>query len=182
MSLCSCRTLLTLAFVSACMLHLLAAAPVYSQTTDLGDGFKDHGPFSTAAQSRGMVCTEDGDGRSVVLVWLFDHRYSYALGVIDAETGEIEEIPRPIDRDCPFASLLAENGRYYTYFGGHFMEFDPQKREFTAVKKGPESANRARSMTEDDNGVIWAGLSNNADVVSYDPRTGELREYGPVYE
>ncbi|MFP3904432.1 MAG: hypothetical protein ACLFWB_09365 [Armatimonadota bacterium] len=158
----------------------VGAQTVPAQTRDLGDGFRDHGPFSRVAENRGMVCTEDGEGRSVILVWLFDHRYAYALGVIDAVTGEIEEIPRPISSDCPFASILGSNGRYYTYFGGHFMEFDPHKREFTVVQRGPDDARRARSMTEDDSGVIWAALSPNSDVVSYNPRTGEFREYGSV--
>ncbi|MFO7948639.1 MAG: hypothetical protein R6V19_17690 [Armatimonadota bacterium] len=177
-----CPTLLSVTLVFGLLMAIMIAMPLQAEPEDLGNGFKDHGPLSTVATSRGMVCTEDGDGRAVVLVWLFDHRYAYALGVIDAETGEIEEIPRPIERDCPFSSLLSSEGLYYTYFGGHFMEFDPQQREFTVVQKGPEGANRARSMTEDDNGVIWAALSNNSDVVSYDPRTGEFREYGSVYE
>ncbi|MFP3903980.1 MAG: PQQ-binding-like beta-propeller repeat protein [Armatimonadota bacterium] len=151
-----------------------------AETTDLGDGFQHHGPVSDVAQSRGMVCTEDGEGNPVVLVWLFDHRYAYALGVINAETGEMEEIPRPIDRDCPFASLLAQNGRYYTYFGGHFIEFDPKKREFTAVHEGPPRV--AMSMTEDYDGVIWAAIYPGSEVVSYNPATDEMRNYGCVHE
>ncbi|MEA3402149.1 MAG: hypothetical protein U9R79_13010 [Armatimonadota bacterium] len=158
----------------------MAAHNAWAQTQDLGDGFKDHGPVADVAESRGMVCTEDGDGNSVVLVWLFDHRYAYALAVIDAQTGEIEEIPRPIENDCPFSSLLASNGRYYTYFGGHFIEFDPRRREFTFVREGPSRA--AMSMTEDDSGTVWAAIYPNSDVVSYSPRTGQYRHYGPVYD
>ncbi|MFO7946075.1 MAG: hypothetical protein R6V19_04590 [Armatimonadota bacterium] len=160
----------------------LAAHTTMAQTKDLGNGFKNHGAFGDVAENRGMVCTEDGEGNPVVLVWLFDHRYAYALGVINALTGEAQRIPRPTGHDCPFSSLLASNGRYYTYFDYHFLEFDPKKREFTVVQEGPDDARRARSMTEDDDGRIWAALSPNSDVISYDPKTGELREYGSVYE
>ncbi|MGI5817298.1 MAG: hypothetical protein ACOX9R_04295 [Armatimonadota bacterium] len=164
------------------IMMVLVAAPcgqsASAQSVDLGGGFIDHGPFADVTVSRGTVCTVDGEGNDVVLVWLFDNRYAYALAVIDAQTGEIEEIPRPIERDCPFASILASNGRYYTYMGGHFIEFDPLQREFTFVQEGPSRA--AMSMTEDDNGVIWAGIYPNADVVSYDPATGEFRHYGEI--
>jgi hypothetical protein len=149
-----------------------------AQTRDLGGGFQDHGPFARATTSRGIVCTVDGEGRNVILVWLFDHRYSYALAVIDAATGDVELVPRPISRDAPFASILGSNGRYYTYMGSHFIEFDPLKREFTFVEEGPSRV--AMSMTEDDNGTIWAGIYPDGDVVSYNPQTGEYRVWGPL--
>lgn len=167
--------------VTLCALVAVAMAlPLAAETTDIANGFVDHGPLSRVAESRGMVCTEDGEGNPVVLVWLFDHRYAYALGVIDAETGEIEEIPRPIDHDCPFASILSSTGRYYSYFGGHFMQFDPKKREFTGVEPGPDRA--AMGMTEDPQGVIWAAVYPDCHVLSYNPETGQARNYGPVYE
>lgn len=168
--------------VLCAVIILIAAQTAMGRTRDLGNGFKDHGAFGDVAKSRGMVCTEDGEGNPVVLVWFFDHRYAYALGVINALTGEIERIPRPIGHDCPFSSILGSNGRYYTYFGGHFLEFDPEEREFSVVQKGPDDARRARSMTEDDEGRIWAALSPNTDVISYHPQTGELKEYGSVYQ
>ena len=162
----------------AFLLLVMTGAGVGAQAVDLGNGFMDHGSFADVTVSRGTVCTLDGDGNEVVLIWLFDNRYAYALAVIDARTGEIEEVPRPIERDCPFASVLGSNGRYYTYMGGHFLEFDPLRREFSFVQEGPSRA--AMSMTEDDSGVIWAAVYPNADVVSYDPATGEYRHYGEI--
>jgi len=140
--------------IAAMVMLTLGMEMASAQSRNLGNGFRDHGPFADVTVSRGTVCTVDGEGRNVVLVWLFDNRYAYALGVIDAQTGAIEEIPRPIERDCPFASILSSQGRYYTYMGGHFLEFDPLKREFTVVQEGPSRA--AMSMTEDDDGRIWA--------------------------
>ena len=86
---------------TAVLAALLIGAPVmhtaHGQSTDLGGGFMDHGPAGSANSNRGMACALDGDGKEVVLLWLFDAGYSYALAVIDAQTGEVEEIPRPID-------------------------------------------------------------------------------------
>lgn len=174
---CAVLAVIALAILFAGVVHPQAA---FAQSTDLGGGFIDHGPFADANISRGIVCTVDGDGRDVVLVWLFDHREGYALAVIDAETGETEEIPRPVHRNSPFASILSSQGLYYTYFAGHFMEFDPRRREFSVVQQGPWRD--AFSMTEDDRGVIWAAIYPGADVVSYDPESGEFREWGPISE
>ena len=176
-----CAWYLTCTLLFSLMIPILASLPAAAETVDLGDGFNDHGPLSRIAGSRGWVCTQDAEGTPLVLVWLFDHRYSYALGVINAETGQMEEIPRPpIGKDCPFSSLLSDSGRYYTYFGGHFLEFDPKRREFTGVEPGPGRA--AMSMTEDDEGVIWAAVYPDCDVVGYNPETGEAHNYGSLYE
>jgi hypothetical protein len=95
--------------------------------------FTNHGvaaPFST---HRGIVATQDGQKRNIVLVWLYDHRGCYALLLIDAETGKSEEFPTPFPYggDAPFASILSSANRLYSHFGSHFVEFDPAKRAFT---------------------------------------------------
>ncbi|MFP3905131.1 MAG: hypothetical protein ACLFWB_12875 [Armatimonadota bacterium] len=168
------------AIIVCLLMFAIATHTTIAQTTELDNGFRDHGPFSHAARCYGMVCSEDAAGDPVVLAWLFDHRGAYALAVIDAWTGEIEEIPRPMSGRNHYASVLGSNGRYYTYFGSHFLEFDPQKREFTVVQEGPPLT--ARSMTEDDDGVIWAALSFDSYVVSYDPKTGEFRNWGKLHD
>lgn len=76
--------------------------------------------------------------------------------------------------------MLASNGRYYTYFGGHFMEFDPVRREFSFVQEAQERM--AMSMTEDDEGGIWAATNPNCTVVRYDPETGDFRDYGSIHQ
>ena len=78
--------------------------------------FTNHGvaaPFST---HRGIVATQDGQKRNIVLVWLYDHRGCYALLLIDAETGKSEEFPTPFPYggDAPYASILSSNNRLYS--------------------------------------------------------------------
>jgi len=160
------------------LLNMAASIPVASQ--DLGNGFFDHGVASPNSNHRGTVATVDGNGRNVVLLWLFDHRGGYALQMIDAETGKSEQFPMPFPAgDAVYSSILTGKNKFYTLFNNHFVEFDPVKRAFTFCKESmPQMAS---SMTEDDNGVIWAATYPNSGVVSFNPDTREFRDYGYVY-
>lgn len=153
---------------------------VETVTKDLGGGFFDHGVASPISNHRGVVSTIDGDGRNVVLVWLFDHRGGYALLMIDALTGKSEQFPIQFDpkQDTPYSSILSADNKFYTLFKDHFTEFDPVKRSFTFTKG--TMPQMAMSMTEDDNGKIWAVTYPNSGIVSFDPKSRELRDYGYV--
>ena len=152
-----------------------------SSTESLGNGFFHHGVATPISNHRGIVATCDGDGRNVVLVWLYDHRGGYALLMIDAETGESHEFPMPFPpgHDGPYASVLSSRNRYYTHFNSHFCEFDPEARAFTFCHD--TAPQMAMGMTEDDNGRIWSVTYPNSGVVSYDPASREFRDYGHVY-
>lgn len=160
----------------------LAARPAMGATENLGNGFLHHGVATPVSNHRGTVATVDGEGRNVVLVWLFDHRGGYALLMIDAETGASEEfeMPFPPGGDCPYASILSTKNKFYTHFNSYFCEFDPVKRAFTFHEK--TAPQMAMGMTEDDNGVIWSVTYPNSGVVSFDPATREFKDYGPVYD
>ena len=151
-------------------------------TDTAGHGFTDHGVATPISNHRGIVATADGEGRNVVLVWLFDHRGGYALLVIDAQTGKSEEIPMPFPPggDCPFSSILSSRNRFYTHFNSHFTEFDPERRAFTFTHE--TAPQMAMGMTEDDDGRIWSVTYPSSGVVSFNPETGEFRDYGHVHE
>lgn len=160
----------------------LAAQAAFAATEDLGNGFRHHGVATPVSNHRGTVATADGEGRDVVLVWLFDHRGGYALLMIDAETGKSEEFPMPFPPggDCPYASILSSANRFYTHFNSHFVEFDPEKRAFTFVRE--TAPQMAMGMTEDDNGVIWSVTYPDSGVVSFDPATRAFKDYGHVHK
>ena len=141
----------------------------------------DHGVATPNSSHRGIVATVDGEGRNVVLMWLLDHRGCASLLVVDLETGDSHQrtIPFHPRSDSPFASMLSSKNRYYTHFASHFLEYDPATDEFTFFHE--TAPQMAMSMTEDDNGVIWAATYPQSGVVSYNPETGELRDYGQVY-
>ncbi len=149
-----------------------------AETEDLGNGFLHHGVATPVSNHRGTVATVDGDGRNVVLVWLFDCRGGYALLMIDAVTGEANQFPMPFPPggDGPYASILSSQNKYYTHFNSHFVEFDPARRKFTFFHK--TARQMAMSMTEDDRGVIWSVTYPNCGLVSYDPKSGEFKDYG----
>lgn len=162
----------------------MSGAPPSSRPTgtrDLGNGFLDHGVATPVSNHRGIVATVDGQGRNVVLVWLFDLRGGYALLLIDAETGKSEEfaVPFPPGGDCPYASILSSGNKYYTHFNSYFVEFDPVKRAFTFHRQ--TTPRMAMGMTEDDNGVIWSVTYPQSGVVSFDPKTREFKDYGHVH-
>lgn len=157
-----------------------AAASLPAASRDLGGGFADHGVATPISQHRGMVATADGAGRDVMLVWLYDHRGAYALLLIDADNGQTELFPTPYpwSGDGPFASLLSRSGRYYTHFGSHFSEFDSTRRAFTFFRK--TAPQMAMSLTEADDGTIWAATYPNCGLVSYQPATGTFRDHGAI--
>ncbi len=153
-----------------------------ANTEDLGNGFYHHGVATPVSNHRGTVATVDGDGRNVVLVWLYDHRGGYALLMVDAETGETEQFPMPYDQkgDGPFAAILSTKNRYYTHFGSHFVEFNPVAREFSFFHQTVPQM--AMSMTESDDGTIWSGTYPNSAIASYNPGTRAFRDYGNLYD
>lgn len=144
-------------------------------------GFMDHGVATPVSNHRGIVATVDGQGRNVVLVWLFDHRGGYALLLLDAETGKAEEfrMPFPPGGDCPYASILSSRNRFYTHFNSHFVEFDPVSRGFTF--EHATARQMAMAMTEDDQGVIWSVTYPKSGVVSFDPKTRQFKDYGHLH-
>lgn len=148
---------------------------------DLGKGFFDYGVASPISNDRGIVATVDGDGRDVALAWLFDHRGSYALLMIDAETGKSQQFEIPFKTtDAVYCSILSSKNKFYTLFGDYFIEFDPVKRAFTFTAKAMHGM--AMGMTEDDKGVIWTVTYPNSDVVSFDPQNRKFKDYGYLYK
>jgi len=164
------------------MSALALAESARGASKDLGNGFRDHGVAAPISQHRGLVATVDGEGHNVVLLWLMDHRGGYALLLLDATTGKVEQFPMPFDQDgdSPYASILSSANKFYTHYGNHFVEFDPVKRAFTFHKK--TSPQMAMSMTEDDQGTIWSVTFPQSGVASYNPKTGAFRDYGHVYK
>ncbi|HSQ75968.1 MAG TPA: hypothetical protein VLT13_10445, partial [Bacteroidota bacterium] len=165
----------------ACLIMMLFVGTIPVAAQNPTSGVRDHGVATPVSNHRGTVASVDGDGRNIVLVWLFDHRGGYALLLIDAGTGKSEEFPVPFPPggDCPYASILSSGNKYYTHFNSFFVEFDPVKRAFTFFHE--TKPQMAMGMTEDDNGVIWSVTYPNSGVVSFDPASGTFRDYGHVY-
>ncbi|WP_300600625.1 hypothetical protein [Niabella sp.] len=163
-----------------CTALFSVAQPLQKDKEPAADGsrFTDHGPASPYSTTRGTVAAVDGDGRNVVLSWLFDVRGGYALLMVDAVTGKSEVFPMPFNPggDCPYASIFSSQGKLYTLFNGNFVEFDPRKKAFTFHHK--TAPQMAMGMAEDDKGRVWAVTYPNSGVVCFDPATGAFTDYG----
>lgn len=138
--------------------------------------FIDHGIAAPVSRSRGITAITDAEGRNHILVWLMDEDNRASLLVIDAETGETKQLPRP-EADVPFHVLHASNNRFYTMFGGVFLEFDIDKGAFT-FEGNPKGGRMAMSMTERD-GKIYVATYPDAQLVIFDPETRTLSAHGP---
>ncbi len=170
----------TIAVMSAALL-VIALTSVLAARADEHGPFTDHGVGAEVSRSRGVTATVDGDGNRVVLVWMMDHGGTRSKLIIDADTGETEQIEfeRPI-HDSPFAVLHSTRNLWYSQFANRFYEFDPEARSFTFIGETPTRC--AMSMHEDEEGVIWAGLYPNGELISFDPDTRELVNHGRMNE
>ncbi len=148
----------------------------------LGNGYFDHGIAAPIATARGIVATTGAKGRAAVLVWLYDHRGSYALLDIDADTGKSlqQPVPFPWGGDAPFSSVLSSGNKYYTHFGSHFCEYDPVSRAFTFWTN--TAPRMAMNIAEDKDGVIWSATYPQSGLVSFDPKTRVFKDYGHLYK
>jgi hypothetical protein len=166
------------------ILTLLALTPTVTiaVTTNSGNGFRDHGVAVAVSNHRGTVATVDGRGHDIALMWLMDHTGGYELLLLDATDGHAEQFPMPFTNslsDSPYASILSSHNKFYTHFADYFVEFDPAKHAFTFCKE--TTPQMAMSMTEDDHGVIWSATFPQCGVVSFNPATRQLHDYGQVY-
>ena len=144
------------------------------------NGFIDHGIAVPVSRSRGIACSSDANGNSIIMVWLSDHRECRSMLIIDANTGNTRQYPTPIQqgRDAPFAIILSSQEKFYSHFQNTFMEFDPNREKFTF--SGSTTDRVAMSITEDKNGVIWAGTYPGSYIISYDPKTKKLTDHGQI--
>lgn len=143
--------------------------------------FTDHGVVVPIATSRGIVAASGAKGRAAALVWLYDHRGSYALLQIDADTGKSIQrpVPFPWGGDAPFSSILSSGNKYYTHFGSHFCEYDPVSRDFTFWTN--TAPRMAMDIAEDKDGVIWSATYPHSGIVSFNPKTRAFKDYGRLY-
>lgn len=148
------------------------------------DRFISHGVAAQATRSHGATATVDGEGRRVVLVWLSGVG---SLLVIDAETGETQQIEIPGPPGGNFAVLHSSRDLWYAHLGGTatgstgtLYEFDPRTLSFTF--SGETTDRYAMSMHEDGAGVVWGALYPNAQLISFNPDTRVLTDHGFLNE
>jgi hypothetical protein len=155
-------------------------------TQSLGDGFRDHGPTGIVVGKRGYIGTSDGVGNDVVVMWLWESgSYMGWPAMVNIDTGEFREF-RSQKVFQPSSTMLSTDNKVYT-MNENFAEFDPTKPGMTHFEPIPvddpdTQSFSAFSMAEGPDGTIWGASNPNARVVSFDPETRELRQFGSVFE
>ncbi len=148
--------------------------------------FTDHGVGAAVAESRGFVATQGAQGKPLLIALSLDQSPRGWILLIDPDTGEAEQFyyPEGVPNSAPFASLVSENGRFYTFAGKVLLEFDPVAREwlFDGVPPQAGSCVTGSAMCDGPGGRIFAGMHPNCRLVSYDPGTQQLREHGQLDE
>ena len=129
---------------------------------------------------RGLHTAKDADGNDCVVVFLMDDINRRMLQ-ISAVTGQCDETVLPFrPRDAVYSSIKGSNGKSYSLFAHHFVEYDPAQKKFTFVRQVKDLC--AMSMAEDNNGVIYAATYPDLCLYSYDPATGEFKDFGQLHK
>jgi len=154
---------------------LSVAVPAVAQ-----NGFTDYGVGANVAESRGVVVTQTADGRSLVITNTYDESpISYVL-VTDIDSGETKQYscPKDVHNSPAYGSLMHSNGKFYTTQGSIFMELDPVAGEWTFHATGSPIGSAYIGFTEGLDGTVWAGSVYQTGLISFNPQTRELRDYG----
>ncbi len=147
------------------------------------DGFIDHGVGAPAAESRGVACIEI-DGKATTICLMMDSSPRGWILMTDIDSGVTEQIyySEGVPNSPPFASLMSDNGRFYTLAGRVLMELDPAGREwlFSGTPAPGESAYTGESVCDAPDGMIYAGSYPSCKLIRFDPETKEMAELGQL--
>ncbi|MDI9586888.1 MAG: hypothetical protein QM473_21880 [Acidobacteriota bacterium] len=158
------------------VLHLLASM------AGAEEAFVDHGVGAPVAESRGVVAASDAEGNTVVITLSLDNSPRGWILLTDVKSGTSEQYyyPEGVPNSPPFASLMSANGRFYTFAGNVLLEFDVKNCEwlFHGIPSKSESAYCGSAMVDGPGGLIFAGSYPSCRLVSYDPATQEMKDYG----
>ncbi len=152
-------------------------------------GFADLGIAAPATEGRGVVCTRDKNGRQLAISCLLDMSRVGSLLVTDIDSGETAqyEFPESTGSDhfaawAPYASLLSQNGRFYTFAGKTLIEFDVDRREitFSGVPSAGESCYLGTAMVDGPDGRIYAASYPNSHLISFDPVSKAMQDHGQI--
>ncbi len=102
---------------------------------------------------------------------------------IDPLTGETEQYTAAHTGN-PYGILFAANGKLYVSTGGSGQDrvycFDPATRTLEYLGRPTETEHVVWTLAEGDDGRIWGGTYPNSKLISIDPETHELRDWGRI--
>ncbi|KAG2392860.1 hypothetical protein C9374_009437 [Naegleria lovaniensis] len=152
-------------------------------------GVYDMGVAVDKGNTRGVVVTVCGQAPNpqyecILALMMEFSSYMFALLVVNSENGNTTRLDFPNQAittgDAVYASLLSFDGQYYYFhFGGHFFQFDAKTVAFSFI--GKTLPGTAMRMTLDNQGNVWSVTYPKSGLVSFNPNTRVLTDYGYVY-
>ena len=107
----------------------------------------------------------------------------WILLVIDPLTGEAEQHTAEHVGN-PYGILFAGNGKLYVSTGGSGEDkvycYDPATKQLQYLGRPAGTEDVVWTLAEGDDGRIWGGTYPNAKLISIDPETHEMRDWGRI--
>jgi len=145
---------------------------------------KDLGIAVDSAECRGIVACRTPDGRNLVISASLDLGTRGWLLVTDIDNDESRQVffPEEVPNSPAYASLLSRNGRFYTSAGKVFCEFEPSSGDwlFHGIPQAETECFVGEAMADGPDGLIYAGTYPTSHLVSFDPRTKAMRDFGQL--
>ena len=147
-------------------------------------GFVDYGVAAPVAECRSVMAMRDANGRNLVIATTRDMSAVGYILVTDIDRGETQQYfyPEGAGNGDIFASLASANGRLYTGAGNILLEFDPTAQQWLFHGVTQKQANYfvGCAFTDGPDGLIYGGTCPNSHLVSYNPQTHEIKDYGQL--
>ncbi len=161
---------------------MMVCATAQGQKAD--DKLIDHGVAVPLAERRGVVTTQDANGKNLAIACSLDLNPRGWILVTDIDSGETTQIqcPEGVGNSPPYGSLMHTNGKFYTTQGSVLLEFDPTSRDWTFHGTPSPAASCYLSFTEGPDGMVWAGNAYTAGLISFDPEAREAQDHGRLDE
>jgi streptogramin lyase len=107
----------------------------------------------------------------------------WILLVIDPLTGETVQHTSEHGGN-PYGIQFASNGKLYISTGGSGQDrvycYDPAVGELEYLGRPTETEDVVWTLAEGDDGTIWGGTYPNSKLISIDPATNEMRDWGRI--
>jgi len=143
--------------------------------------FIDHGVPVPLAEKRGVVATQDKNGRSVVIASSMDLSPRGWILVTDIDSEKTEQVwlPEEAGNQPTYSVLLSSKGRFYTTSGSYLLEFDIENRKWTSCVN-PVAVPLYLSFAEGRDGTVYAGSYDGCHLVALDSEARRATDLGAM--
>jgi streptogramin lyase len=169
---------------AACLLLVIAMAPAPADDAPQPahmDRFTNLGTAVARNSLYNHALGQDADGNP-----LYFQAYKgepWILLVIDPLTGEATQHTAQ-HAGNPYGILFAENGKLYVSTGGSGEDrvycYDPAAEALEYLGRPTDTEHVVWTLAEGDDGTIWGGTYPNSKLISIDPDSHELRDWGRI--